>query len=46
MYQRVWMRDGRKNVDRYEEQENAKLFIPTPFARIILHCAKIGLVKP
>jgi hypothetical protein len=46
MYQRVRMRDGRKNVDRYEEQENAKLFIPTPFARIILHCAKIGLVKP
>jgi hypothetical protein len=45
MYQRVRTRDGRKNVDRYEEQENAKLFIPTPFARIILHCAKIGLSK-
>ncbi len=45
MYQRVRTRDGRKNVDRYEEQENAKLFIPIPFARIILHCAKIGLAK-
>jgi hypothetical protein len=45
MYQRVRTRVGRKNVDRYEEQENAKLFIPTPFARIILHCAKIGLSK-
>jgi len=45
MYQRVRTRDGRKNVDRYEEQENATLFIPTPFARIILHCAKIGLSK-
>jgi hypothetical protein len=45
MYQRVRTRDGRKNVDRYEEQENAKLFIPTPFARIILHCARIGLSK-
>ncbi len=45
MYQRVRTRDGRKNVDRYEEQENAKLFIPTPFARVILHCARIGLSK-
>jgi hypothetical protein len=45
MYQRVRTRVGRTNVDRYEEQENAKLFIPTPFARIILHCAKIGLAK-
>ena len=46
MYQRVRTRDGRKNVDRYEEQEDAKLFIPIPFARIILHCAQIGLSKP
>jgi hypothetical protein len=45
VYQRVRTRAGRKNVDRYEEQENAKLLIPTPFARIILHCAKIGLSK-
>jgi hypothetical protein len=45
LYQRVRTRVGRTNVDRYEEQENAKLFIPTPFARIILHCAKIGLAK-
>jgi hypothetical protein len=45
VYQRVRTRVGRTNVDRYEEQENAKLFIPTPFARIILHCAKIGLSK-
>ena len=45
VYQRVRTRAGRKNVDRYEEQENAKLFIPIPFARIILHCAKIGLTK-
>ena len=45
VYQRVRTRAGRKNVDRYEEQENAKLFIPIPFARIILHCAKIGLAK-
>ena len=46
MYQRVRTRVERTNVDRYEEQENAKLFIPTPFARIILHCAQIGLSKP
>lgn len=45
MYQRVRTRVGRRNVDRYEEQENAKLFIPIPFARIILHCAQIGLSK-
>ena len=45
VYQRVRTRAGRKDVDRYEEQENAKLFIPIPFARIILHCAKIGLTK-
>jgi hypothetical protein len=45
VYQRVRTTVGRKNVDRYEEQENTKLFIPTPFARIILHCAKIGLSK-
>ena len=44
MYQ-VRTRDGRKNVDRYEEQENTKLFIPIPFGRIILHCAQIGLSK-
>jgi hypothetical protein len=45
VFQRVRTRVGRTNVDRYEEQENAKLLIPTPFARIILHCAKIGLSK-
>jgi hypothetical protein len=45
LYQRVRTRVGKKNVDRYEEQENAKLFIPIPFARIILHCAQIGLSK-
>jgi hypothetical protein len=45
VYQRVRTRVGRTNADRYEEQENAKLFIPTPFARIILHCARIGLSK-
>ena|SRR5437588_2461016 len=45
VYQRVRTRVGRKNVDRYEEQEKAKLFIPIPFARIILHCAQIGLSK-
>ena len=45
VYQRVRSRVGPKNVDRYEEQENAKLFIPIPFARIILHCAQIGLSK-
>ena len=45
VFQRVRTRVGRTNVDRYEEQENAKLFIPIPFARIILHCAQIGLSK-
>ena len=45
LYQRVRTRVGRKNVDRYEEQETAKLFLPIPFARIILHCAQIGLSK-
>lgn len=45
LYQFVRKRLGRSNVDRYEEQENAKLFIPMPFARIILHCAQIGLSK-
>jgi hypothetical protein len=45
VYQRVRTRVGRTNVERYEEQENAKLFIPIPFARIILHCAQIGLSK-
>ncbi|PYK72579.1 MAG: hypothetical protein DME44_04050 [Verrucomicrobia bacterium] len=45
VYQRVRTRVGPKNIERYEEQENAKLFIPTPFARIILHCAQIGLSK-
>jgi hypothetical protein len=45
VYQRVRARVGGKNVDRYEEQQNAKLFIPIPFARIILHCAQIGLSK-
>ncbi len=45
MYQGVRTRVGRKNVDRYEEQENTKLLMPIPFARIILHCAQIGLSK-
>src|SRR5438094_3950878 len=45
VFQRVRTRGGRTNVDRYEEQENAKLLIPTPFARIILHCAQVGLSK-
>jgi hypothetical protein len=45
MYRRVRSRVGGKNIDRYEEQENTKLFIPIPFARIILHCAQIGLSK-
>jgi hypothetical protein len=45
VFQRVRTRVGRTNVDRYEEQENAKLLIPTPFARIILHCAQVGLSK-
>jgi hypothetical protein len=45
MYQRVRSQVGRKTIDRYEEQENSKLFIPIPFARIILHCAQAGLSK-
>ena len=45
VYQRVRTKVGRTNVDRYEEQENAKLLIPIPFARILLHCAQIGLSK-
>src|SRR6266513_2235310 len=45
VFQRVRTRVGRTNVDRYEEQENAKLLISTPFARIILHCAQVGLSK-
>ena len=45
VYQRVRTRVGRTNVDRYEERENAKLLIPIPFARILLHCAQIGLSK-
>ena len=45
MYQRVRTTVGRKTVERYEEKENTKLIIPTPFARIILHCARIGLSK-
>jgi hypothetical protein len=45
MYQRVRSRIGRQNVDRYEAHEDTKIFIPMPFARIILHCAQIGLSK-
>lgn len=45
MYQRVRSKIGRAMVDRYEEQEDSKLFIPIPFARIILHCAHAGLSK-
>jgi len=45
MYQRVRSRVGHNTIERYEEQENAKLFIPIPFARIILHCARAGLSK-
>jgi hypothetical protein len=45
MHQFVRKKVGRTNVDRYEEQENSKLFIPIPFARIILHCAQAGLSK-
>jgi hypothetical protein len=45
MYQRVRSTVGRKTIERYEEQENSKLFIPIPFARIILHCAQTGLSK-
>jgi hypothetical protein len=45
MYQRVRSTVGRKSIERYEEQENSKLFIPIPFARVILHCAQAGLSK-
>ena len=45
MYERVRSRVGGKSVDRYEEHENTKLFIPIPFARTILHCTQIGLSK-
>ena len=45
MYQRVRSKVGYKTIERYEEQENSKLFIPIPFARIILHCARAGLSK-
>jgi hypothetical protein len=45
MYQRVRSRVGHKTIERYEEQENSKLFIPIPFARVILHCARAGLSK-
>ena len=45
MYQRARSRVGGKNVDRFEEQEDTKMLIPIPFARIILHCAQIGLSK-
>src|SRR5881392_1082648 len=45
MYQRVRSRVGRKTIERYEEQENSKLFITVPFARIILRCAQAGLSK-
>ncbi len=45
MYQSVRSHVGRKTIERYEEQENSKLFIPIPFARIILHCAQAGLSK-
>lgn len=45
MYQLVRKRLGRSYSSRYEEMENTKLLIPIPFARIILHCAQIGLSK-
>jgi hypothetical protein len=35
----------RRVASRYRELENTKLLIPVPFARIILHCAQIGLSK-
>jgi hypothetical protein len=46
MYQHIRTRLGRKNVNRCQEMENTKLLIPIPFARIILHCTQIGLLKP
>jgi len=45
MYESVRERKGRGSITRYEEKEHAKLFIPIPFARIILHCARAGLSK-
>jgi hypothetical protein len=45
MFQRVRSNVGHNTIERYEEQENSKLFIPIPFARIILHCAQAGLSK-
>jgi hypothetical protein len=45
MYQPVQQRKGRGSVTRYEEKEHTKLFVPIPFARIILHCAQVGLSK-
>jgi len=45
MYGSVQQRKGRGSVTRYEEKEHTKLFIPIPFARIILHCARAGLSK-
>lgn len=45
MYQRVRSKVGHNAIERYEEQENSKLFVPIPFARIILHCARAGLSK-
>ena len=45
MYESVRQRKGRGSITRYEEKEHAKLFIPIPFARIILHCARAGLSK-
>jgi hypothetical protein len=45
MSQSVRERKGRGSVNRYEEKEHTKLFVPVPFARIILHCAQSGLSK-
>ena len=45
MSQFVRERKGRGFVTHYEEKEHTKLFLPIPFARIILHCAQAGLTK-
>jgi hypothetical protein len=45
MSQSVRQRKGRGSVNRYEEKEHTKLFLPVPFARIILHCIQAGLSK-
>ena len=45
MYESARQRKGRGSVARYQEKEHTKLFIPIPFARIILHCARVGLSK-